>query len=171
MTEYFHPDTVAEDEIHFYATRDKYLDADADSKVFRVGDWVLKEYYRLSVAQATIYQLVTNIGVNLAPEYGMEIRGYGDTNLAVTPMVRVLKSSKNSMTYGIAPYVDGERGFEFQNQDWDHLITQFAVTLMSQTGYIGIHTIASNSKMQTWHRPNRLEITDLCAQISKLRKR
>lgn len=86
MTEYFHPDTVAEDEIHFYATRDKYLDADADSKVFRVGDWVLKEYYRLSVAQATIYQLVTNIGVNLAPEYGMEIRGYGDTNLAVTPM-------------------------------------------------------------------------------------
>lgn len=172
MSEHFHPDRVSEDDIHAYAIRNNYLDADADSKVFRVGpDWVLKEYYRLSVPQAEAYQYVTTVGSRIAPTITGEVKGYGDTTLAVTPMVRVIKSAKNSMTYGIAPYADGERGFEFRNESWDKLITQLAVAVMAQTGYVGIHTIASNSKMQTWYSPNRIEVTDLCAQISKLRKR
>lgn len=172
MTEFFHPDTVNEDDIHSFAVRQNYLAADADSKVFRVGsDWVLKEYYHLSVPQAETYQHVTSVGASIAPTISGEVSGYGETQLAVTPIIRVIKSAKNSMTYAISPYVGGERGDDINNESWTLILQQLAVAVMEEARVMGIVTLPSNSKMQTWYRPNRIEVTDLCAHISRLRKR
>jgi len=154
-----------------------------DSNVYKVGDLVVKNYKLskfngclngLDISILDDYFLITNLAELYLKDNPTVLRSAGFRKkypLTVNPFLKMNKCDSCGGVEGICKYIPGLRlGESYQRLGLYNLanqLTDISLTLGDKLGVTGIKVIPTNIKVTD---ENLIVITDLCADVSILRK-
>ena len=154
-----------------------------DSKVYRSGDIVIKDYEVVpgpkrmnSLTKETLfdYYRATNLAQKLVETEKMSLHlrsSNMDIPLKINPFLDLHNCEVCGGFEGIAEYIPGKTLYEVRGRadvcELESLLTDLSIKIENKLGFYGINIVLLNVKVTGF---GGLIVTDLCADICKLHR-